>query len=126
MVLPGRSLTVKKYFAYFSFLEILSCNPINLWLELNSSIWTWIVLSEQGSKISIIWVYDDSKYCDGSGVDDQNFDLKELLLTIVFTWTYQMKIFEKLFELFLIFAQFIQIDAIVGGYESEPHRNALI
>ena len=37
-----------------------------------------------------------------------------------------MKIFEKLFELFLIFAQFIQIDAIVGGYESEKHGNALI
>ena len=75
----------------------------------------------------IIWVYDDSKYCDGSGVDIQNFDLKELLLTIVFTWKYQIKIVEKLFELFfLIFAQFIQIDAIVGGYESEPHGNALI
>ena len=37
-----------------------------------------------------------------------------------------MKIFEKLFELFLIFAQFIHIDAIVGGYESQKHGNALI
>ena len=37
-----------------------------------------------------------------------------------------MKIFEKLFEIFLIFAQFIKIDAIVGGYEAEKHRHALI
>ena len=36
-----------------------------------------------------------------------------------------MKIFERLLDKFLIFAQFIQIDAIVGGYEATPHRNAL-
>ena len=47
-------------------------------------------------------------------------------LTIVFNLKYQMKFFEKLFEIFLVFAQFIQIDAIVGGYESERHGNALI
>ena len=52
--------------------------------------------------------------------------LKNYLLTIVFNLKYQMKIFEKLFELFLIFAQFIHIDAIVGGYESQKHGNALI
>ena len=54
------------------------------------------------------------------------FAWKNSLLTIVFNLKYQMKIFEKLFELFLIFAQFIKIDAIVGGYESERHGNALI
>ena len=37
-----------------------------------------------------------------------------------------MKFIERLFEMFLIFILLIQIDAIVGGYESEPHRNALI
>ena len=37
-----------------------------------------------------------------------------------------MKIFERLFEMFLIFTLLIQIDAIVGGYESTPYRNALI
>ena len=35
-----------------------------------------------------------------------------------------MKIFERLFKMFVIFNQFIQIDAIVGGYESEAHRYA--
>ena len=48
------------------------------------------------------------------------------ILTIVFNLDYQMKIFEKLFQIFLIFAQFIQLDAIVGGYEAERHRHALI
>ena len=38
----------------------------------------------------------------------------------------KMKIFERIFDKFLIFVQFIQIDAIVGGYEAEKHRNALI
>ena len=37
-----------------------------------------------------------------------------------------MKIFERIFDIFLIFVQFIQIDAIVGGYEAQKHRNALI
>ena len=37
-----------------------------------------------------------------------------------------MKIFERIFDKFLIFSQFIQIDAIVGGYEAQKHRNALI
>ena len=37
-----------------------------------------------------------------------------------------MKIFERFLDKFLIFAQFIHIDAIVGGYEATPHRNALI
>ena len=36
-----------------------------------------------------------------------------------------MKIFERLLDKFLIFAQFIQTDAIFGGYEASPHRNAL-
>ena len=44
----------------------------------------------------------------------------------MFDLKYQMKLFEKLFKFFLIFIQFIQIDAIVGGYESERHGNALI
>ena len=37
-----------------------------------------------------------------------------------------MNIFERLFEMFLILTMLIQIDAIVGGYESTPYRNALI
>ena len=37
-----------------------------------------------------------------------------------------MNIFERLFEMFLSFTLFIQIDAIVGGYEAMYHRNALI
>jgi len=52
--------------------------------------------------------------------------MKEFPLTIVFNLKYQMKIVEKLVKFFLIFTQFIQIDAIVGGYESEKHGNALI
>lgn len=59
-------------------------------------------------------------------MDGQNFDFKEFFLDTGHLSSIQkMKIFERLLDKFLIFAQFIQIDAIVGGYEAQKHRNAL-
>ena len=74
--------------------------------------------------LKILW--RSAQVTDGVLVDGQNFDFKEFFLDTGHLSSIQkMKIFERLLDKFLIFAQFIQIDAIVGGYEASPHRNAL-
>ena len=75
-------------------------------------------------RLKILW--RSAQVTDGSLVDGQNFDFKEFSLDAGLLSSIQkMKIFERLLDKFLIFAQFIQIDAIVGGYEASPYRNAL-